>query len=181
VNRWTIAGLLCFLCALGTAPADAKYEGQIVDAETKEPIVGVVVFMQWSQGHPLSEVSVFADAFETLTDEQGRFSLPRYWSWNPWKMAWTHSDNIIIFKSGYVPIVEWWGRLTARKGDKPESKDVLDNARGKPVIILRKASDDWRQRDSDYGMVSPSAGVPAEKMRLLQQESDKEGQFLSRP
>ena len=168
------AVVLGLLCGFGTGTAHAWYEGQIVDAETKEPIAGVVVFMNWQQAI-FSHGHKFRDAFETLTDQEGRFSLPRYWSWNPWRLLTTESF-VTIFKSGYEPIKgsRWEWMLTHEWG-APKGSIVWKIEGGKPIILLRKVED---FRDRRKFSVGPGGNVPAEKSSLLRKELDKEHEIL---
>ena len=180
MKKWIIAVLLGSFCGFGATNAHAWYEGQILDADTKEPIAGVVVLMNWSQASVAG--SFYVDAFETVTDEQGRFSLPRWWSINPWKL-WTTDHLIIIFKSGYKPIVGGsgaWRALTGRHARVPRPPEVWKVERGQPIILLEKAGQDRGQRSRDFGWGRPG-GVPDEKMPLLQEEMNKEFEFLRVP
>lgn len=163
---------------MGSAtPVQAWYEGRIVDADTKEPIAGVVVFMEWLKSQFPGEGRYYVDAFETLTDEQGRFSLPRHWTWNLWTMAML-SHEIIIFKSGYEPFEagRWW-ELTAKEKGKPKDPDVWKIERGLPVIMLKKVvletGEDYRKQRERMGFVGPGGG-PAEKSVLLRREIERE-------
>ncbi len=60
-------------------PSDT-YRGQVIDAETKEPLVGAVVLAIWYReapglgGHGPAED--YHDALEVLTDAQGEFTVP---------------------------------------------------------------------------------------------------------
>lgn len=73
---WLVGACLGSVLWLGSAPpAQAWYEGRIVDADTKEPVVGAVVFMEWVQSH-FDQGRTYVDAFETVTDDEGRFCSP---------------------------------------------------------------------------------------------------------
>jgi len=155
--------------------AHAAYEGQIVDAETKEPIAGVVVFMSWSQAH-IDQGHTFEDAFEIRTDQEGRFSLPRYWSWNLWKTA-TTENLVTIFKSGYEPIVgSSWQAMLKNEWGAPKGSIVWKMEKGRPVILLKKAGPDLKERRSNLGGVGGSE--PPEKKPLLREEIAKENAIL---
>jgi len=54
------------------------YRGKVIDAESKEPLVGAVVLAIWYReapglGHPAEG---YYDALEVLTDAQGEFTVP---------------------------------------------------------------------------------------------------------
>jgi hypothetical protein len=177
MNKWIAAIVIGVLCGFGAVKAHAWYEGQIVDAETKQPISGAVVFMEWSKPH-FPEGHSYVDAFETLTDEGGRFSLPRYWSWNLWTLAWSR-HLITIFKSGYEPIESGgygWGAFTRQQGGDPTSPDVWKIEHGKPIILLKRASSDLKERRLKWEQVYP--GGPDEKKVRILNELKKEREIV---
>ncbi|MFQ5598533.1 MAG: carboxypeptidase-like regulatory domain-containing protein [Nitrospiria bacterium] len=168
-------GMIVLIFFAGAMEASAAYEGRVVDAETKEPVAGVVVLMEWStlEFNLMPHNHVFAEAHETLTDEEGRFSLPRYWSFNPWKLLFT--DNILtIFKSGYAPITggAWWTLLEYEWG-ADKGKFIWKIEDGKPVLLLKKASDrEQRLRNMRRVRRSPT------KEDLMTKEINKEREFF---
>ena len=56
---------------------DGPYEGRIIDADTGEPIEGVIVLGEWNkeQISPGGAVSAYYDVRETATDNKGEFSI----------------------------------------------------------------------------------------------------------
>ncbi len=83
-----LAGILLGLAVLVGAPdlasaAKGPWRGQVLDAETKQPLEGVVVLAYWYRyrfhlsqlvvGHQAPE---FFDAVEAVTDAQGRWEIP---------------------------------------------------------------------------------------------------------
>lgn len=179
MTRWIIAWTVVSTCLLGTGSAQAWYEGQIVDADTKEPIAGAVVFIEWLKSQFPGEGHYYVDAFETLTDEEGRFSLPRYWTWNLWKMAMSN-HLITIFKSGYEPITGGyglWREFTRQKGGVPLDTNVWKIERGRPVIMLKRVEDLLKRREL-LRRVGPTAGVPPEKYILLRKEMEEEREIV---
>jgi hypothetical protein len=79
------------------------YIGKVVDAETKDPIEGAVVFMQCSTrtGNPGGYTSHYAGFKEVLTDGQGEFSLElRLTALKPGHI-WDYEPSITVFKPGY--------------------------------------------------------------------------------
>jgi hypothetical protein len=93
--------------ALQVSPAVAEAEGpwkaQIVDAETKRPLEGVVVLAWWTRsvrsfGGPSEE---YQDSQEVLTDKEGRFTIAprRFWSLNPF--VFFRGPFVAMFKPGY--------------------------------------------------------------------------------
>ena len=80
-------------------------EAWVVDAETNQPLEGVIVVAHWQLkgglegGNPVGEMMVM----ETLTDAKGRFYFP---AWGPKLRSLdgrlkTQSPGILLFKSGY--------------------------------------------------------------------------------
>lgn len=77
--------------------------------------------------------------------------LPRYWTWNLWKLGMTN-HLITIFKSGYEPIsVATWRGFKAREKGNPKDPNVWKVERGKPIILLKGASSDLRERRLKMG------------------------------
>lgn len=102
------------LCGLLTLPLSAcaglqysaePIEAWVVDAETKQPIEGVIVVAHWElvgpmENYPVGQIEVL----ESVTDKNGRFHFP---AWGP-KLHLapfsylTDSDpELLFFKSGY--------------------------------------------------------------------------------
>jgi hypothetical protein len=96
-------------CATSPVPMfyrGAEIKGQVVDADTKEPIEGVVVVAKWELycANPVdgSHCKVL-HVYEAVTDKEGRYSMP---SWGPKmrprKTYLTHFDPYTLyFKKGY--------------------------------------------------------------------------------
>ena len=82
------------------------YNGKIVDDETKEPIEGVVIFIEWVKLHAFAG-STFIDGQETLTDKNGEFYISGIWVLNPWKRL-TSEAIMVIYKSGYQGATARW-------------------------------------------------------------------------
>jgi hypothetical protein len=108
--RTLVAGCMCalFLLSMEAQPAsaDGPWKAQVVDAETKQPLEGVVVVAAWTKyvwgpldfGGPSYE---YYDSEEVLTDKDGRFIIPArsVFSFNPF--AFFRGPYILIFKPGY--------------------------------------------------------------------------------
>ncbi|MFQ5598531.1 MAG: carboxypeptidase-like regulatory domain-containing protein [Nitrospiria bacterium] len=172
-----VAGMVGLIFFAGAMNVWAAYEGRVVDAETKEPVAGVVVFMEWStlEFNLMPHNRVYAEAHETLTDEEGRFSLQKYWSFNPWKLLFT-GNQLTIFKSGYEPL--WggsWETLVRDEWFEEKGTFIWKVEDGKPVLLLRRALD-IEKRHMDIGRVGPN--VPDDKMKLLRVEMDKEYEII---
>ncbi len=107
----TMKSTFCLLAALvfllffsGCAVTNkfGPYLGKVVDAETKEPIEGAVVFMGCSTvtGNPGGATTHYADFAEVLTDENGEFYIElRATTFRPGHL-WG-SSYVSVFKPGY--------------------------------------------------------------------------------
>jgi hypothetical protein len=187
MRRWGIGIALTLVCGwlLFPVSAQAAYKGWIVDAETHEPVEGVVVFIEFVQSHFLSG-RTYVDAAEVLTDERGYFSVPdKSWSVNLWKML--HTDTIMtIFKSGYAPIVGNWNGLVENDGGMPKGTFIWKIDQGKPSILLKRyksVEEMIQNRRPGPGRivgpdVSQGSDVESEKWKLLREETNKERNIL---
>jgi hypothetical protein len=101
--------LLCILLIQGCATSYSGNEtyGQVVDAETGQPLEGVNVVAHWVVFKYKLERYAVGDLMlmETVTDKNGQFRFP---SWGPKAvpsagMLESQSPEVIFFKSGY----EW--------------------------------------------------------------------------
>ena len=114
-----LSSFLVLLAACGhLVYADGPYQGRVIDRETKQPIEGAAVLAVWwkrapGPGHPIIS---FYDAQETLTDQDGNFTIPgtRGGSLNP--LATIQEPLFTIFQPGY----EAYG---ARKLARPGSEE----------------------------------------------------------
>lgn len=88
-----IAGLLMLLVLAGTGCA-GTLKGQVVDAQTGNPIAGAVVLGVWMKyvGLPGLEHSQLVGVKETETDAEGRFVLETL----------RGEESITVYKFGYV-------------------------------------------------------------------------------
>jgi hypothetical protein len=172
-----------------TATVEAGYrgpfEGRVIDAETRQPIQGAVVFMEWSLGTPTAagRVDEFYDAAEVLTDKNGYFSIEKKSSWNPWT-NWMLEARGLIYKAGYGAATNlgtpWLrARAVSQKGRTEEERRKLgpdfyfdiefDN--DLPVFLLRKLTTaEERIRNTP----STRAGVPHEMKTSLMKEINDE-------
>jgi hypothetical protein len=146
------------------------FQGKVVDAATKEPIEGAVVFVDWFQIHFFAG-STFYDAQETVTDKNGEFVIPGIWVLNPWRY-FSVDAGMIVYKSGYRAIQTGafrnWGQINQ------ELDYVLKVEEGEPTLMLRRLTLEERKR-ADYPGTSR---IPGEKKKLLMEEINRERRFL---
>lgn len=102
--------VLSVLVALPACAGPLKYsaepiEARVIDAETKQPVEGVIVTANWQLFHstvggrvPGNQLRVM----EAVTDKDGRFHFP---AWGPKLSLWGYLDNrdpqLLLFKPGY--------------------------------------------------------------------------------
>lgn len=147
------------------------YRGKIVDAETKEPIEGAVIFIEWVKLHAFGG-STFIDGQETLTDKNGEFYISGIWVFNPWKRL-TSEAEMTIYKSGYQGIVT--GAWKNWNIFRPKLEYVLKVEDGKPVFLVKRLTIEERKQAPLLG--DPAPITPDEKKRLLLQEMEKDYEF----
>jgi hypothetical protein len=150
----------------------------MVDADTGEPVEGVVVLLHWSYASlPYAHEEKYLDAKETITDKNGFFKTKRRKiNLNP--LSNTFSPNIIIFKSGYKAIKTVWTLDVFREEHKRWNspyKKIIDFEGDLVVFKLKKLSTREERRKN-----SPDVpyGVPYEKRFLLTKEINKERSYL---
>lgn len=164
------------------------FQGKILDADTREPVEGVVVLIEWQQYRlsSLFENTIFYDAQETLADKNGEFYMSGIWVINPWTRLMLET-NVMIYKSGYeaIRLGSWKGLLEAKSWRQPtkmRGNYILKVEDGKPVIVLKKLTDIEERRrkiPTDEPFVSDEQyHLVKKKWKLLRQEINKERRFL---
>jgi hypothetical protein len=165
----TTVSLFIVLVTFGCTYAihvDETYKGKIIDAETKEPIEGVVVLGVWytSQFSPAGATHNFYDARETITDKNGEFSIP---GMGLRILSNLEPMNVLIFKSGYEHIgLGPWESLKKAKFLKEKIKWEGDKA----IIPLKK----WTLKERLNRFGSYYVNIPEEKQKSLLREIEKE-------
>lgn len=83
---------------------DGPYTGVVLDDETGEPIVGAAVVAEWDlnlYGGVGGVLNVFFDARETITDEQGKFTIDSKIGFYWWPLTSIKPVQLTIYKPGY--------------------------------------------------------------------------------
>lgn len=108
-RRWRILvlGLLgLVVLILGTRPVGAAgpWRGQVIDAESAQPLEGVIVVAVWDKLSPgvIHPGRDFHDALEVVTDSEGRFIIPArsLTTLNPFVNF--EPRSLVFFKSAYT-------------------------------------------------------------------------------
>ncbi|MBW1911369.1 MAG: hypothetical protein JRJ11_17810 [Deltaproteobacteria bacterium] len=133
------------------------YDGKIVDADTGEPIEGVVALCIWKKESvlwPTDTVDKFCDARENVTNKDGDFVI--------------EGTNIIIFKAGYEYLA------TSYEGLKEDIglRDRIKWKGSKAIIPLKKLTMEERKKQgTPYG---PPSEAPFNKVKLFLKEINKD-------
>jgi hypothetical protein len=186
--RW-LQILVVVLGSIYILPAFCSYQGYIVNADTKEPVEGVVVYIEFLQGN-LLEGEHTVGAAETRTNKDGYFSLPfRGWSFNPFGML-LPSNLVSVFKTGYEPVylLEWKylkdpSHQTASISRQQSVPLIWKIEWGKPYILLKKYKDledlikNRRRGTTTSDSFSPG-DVANKKWKLMREEEKKEEYLL---
>ena len=151
---------------------DGPYEGRVIDADTGEPIEGVVVLGVWNKEYPTAGGAVhkFHDARETKTDENGEFSIQ---GMGVEILSNVIPMDVLIFKAGYEHI--GMGPWASFKKSSHFRK-IIKWEGNRAIIPLKK----WTIEERKNRFGSYYVNIPNEKKRLLLQEVDKEKNEISK-
>ncbi len=143
---------------------ERDFKGRVVDAETGEPLGGVVVLGIWETETPTAGGAVlhFHDARETQTDEKGEFSMTGVGLVLRWNLL---PMQVLLFKAGYEEMgpMEW----DAFKEGPYSARIKWDGERA--IIPLRRLTMEERKK-----RMFTRPDIPHEKMKLLTKEVNKE-------
>lgn len=163
----TLSSLLLFVGTVPPATADGPWRAQIVDAETKQPLEGVVVLAVWTKhvrslGGPSSE---YHDSQEVLTDKDGRFTIPArsFWSLNP--LIFFRGPRFLMFKPGSGRAI-WAGGKQREIWPEEKPGDIIIELPRLKTLEERK---EYLQ-DVRIGFLT----VPIQKTPLLQEAITEE-------
>jgi hypothetical protein len=130
------------LGALPSAEAAGPWQAQVVSAETKQPLEGVVVLAWWTRhvrsfGGPSEE---YRDSQEVLTDKDGRFTIESRWFFSLNPLVFYRGPFFAMFKSGHGDF-EWPGYAGSETWPR-EKRESLQNAAG----LMQLEASCWRCR-----------------------------------
>lgn len=149
---------------------DGPYEGKVIDAETKQPVEGVVVHGSWYKVQ-LGGAHEYYDSYEVLTDKRVKFKIPGK---GLLVLSEIEGMNLVIFKAGYKQwTLNLWSGL---KEGKWQNEEVVWNGNKGTFKLQRMTLEERKKRVIEFpGM------EPANKDRLLRLESNKENIEIGRP
>lgn len=158
---------------------DEDVQGKIFDAETHQPLAGVVVMAMWVTLHTRITIEPeerYYDYFETLTDANGEFTIPGKGR-NIFRNM--PPPKISIYKAGY-PIRDIRFSVT----DYPDGLEVKFKD-GKRIVSYQKLPSNKRKEYVEhyrkipfYGMATPDMLVPRDKYPLYSAELVKDYQAI---
>jgi hypothetical protein len=128
MRRAALIGLLVVLGLAARADAAGPWQAQVVDAETKQPLEGIVVLAWWTR-HVRSFGGYsedYRDSQEVLTDKDGRFRIESrgFFSLNP--LVFFRGPFVATFKPSYGDY-SWPGYKGSESWLK-EERDALSTA-----------------------------------------------------
>ena len=183
-----IVRLLIVVLAVFLGPqavgAAGPWKAQVVDAETGQPLEGVVVLMYWIKytGGPAGWAGgEFYDAEEVVTGPDGRFVVPSRWGFtlNPFKKVFR---QMVIFKPGYgqweLRDAKEWEKLSDWES-KARREEAWKQFEGDGVVMDLPPLKTREERLKFYGSFrgSPTL-VPPERTKQLDEAEDAERAYL---
>jgi hypothetical protein len=150
-----------------TVRYDGPYRGKVIDAETLEPLEGVVVLGVWYKEYPTPAGAVhkFYDAKETVTDKNGEFSILGLGLRIMTNVVPMH---VMIFKAGYESEGGGGSWDSLKTGYLASKKIKWEGS--KAIIPLRKLTMEERKKRG-----TPSTpSIPEDKMKQINKEINKE-------
>ena len=183
-----IVRLLIVVLAVFLGPqavgAAGPWKAQVVDAETGQPLEGVVVLMYWIKytGGPAGWAGgEFYDAEEVVTGQDGRFVVPSRWVFtlNPFRKVFR---EMVIFKPGYgqweLRDAKEWEKLSDWES-KARREEAWKQFEGDGVVMDLPPLKTREERLKFYGSFrgSPTL-VPPERTKQLDEAEDAERAYL---
>ena len=151
---------------------EVPYPGKVIDAETGDPIAGVVVLAAWYRHFPTPAGGMqrFYDAHEVVTDANGDYTMP---SMGLRFLSTLGPPQFLFFKVGYEYLGPYrWD--TFKEGLILSQKIKWEGE--KAIIPLRKLTLEGRKKR----LIGRVVGIPHHKQRLLIRELNKERIELGR-
>jgi len=167
------------------AGAAGPWKAQVVNAETGQPLEGVVVLMYWIKytGGPAGWAGGdFYDAEEAVSGQDGRFVVPSRWVFtlNPFRKVFR---EMVIFKPGYG---QWefrdakeWEKLLDWES-KARREEVWEQFEGEGVVMELPRLKTREERLDFLTRVTWSL-VPSDRTRRIREAKDAERAFLGLP
>jgi len=136
----------------------ATFKGKVIDADTREPIEGVVIVAVWHEATATisGESTRLKDVKETLTDKNGEWTLEGpTGKWGGSVSAiytfltgsyYTRPPEFIVFKPGYCSWPTGFGIDSCKGKLKPSGNDKLANGETVELVTLTNREDRLRSQ-----------------------------------
>jgi len=179
-------GLVVTLMVLTTfAPVEAAgpWQAQVVSAETKQPLEGVVVLAWWTQhvrsfGGPSED---YRDSQEVLTDKDGRFTIESRWFFSLNPLVFFRGPFVAMFKPGYGDY-EWPGYQGSETWPKEKREALRTEAQllqlDGIVLEMPMLPDATKREEYLKHLSGRISGVPLDKRPLMQEAIGAERKTL---
>src|SRR6266436_6648069 len=178
-----LLSLLSLIPSRSRAEAAGPWRAQVVSAETKQPLEGVVVLAWWTRhvqsfGGPSEE---YRDSHEVLTDKDGRFTIPSRWFFSLNPLVFFRGPFFILFKPGSGRF-GWPGYQGSEQGPN-EKRDALRTAAQllqlSGIVLEMPRLESVEQRRAYLGSLEGAyLVVPLERRPLLQRVIEEERRAL---
>src|SRR5262249_54634050 len=181
-----VAPIALVLLLLGAQPAveaAGPWQAQVVSADTKQPLEGVVVLAWWTR-HVRSfggTSEEYRASQEVLTDKDGRFTIELRWFFSLNPLVFFRGPFVAMFKSGYGDY-EWPGYQGSETWPKEKREALRTEAQllqldGIVLEMPRLSTADQRKEYLKRLGVA-IVTVPVEKRPLLQKALEDERRAL---
>jgi len=183
MRRAALIGLLVVLGLAARADAAGPWQAQVVDAETKQPLEGIVVLAWWTR-HVRSFGGYsedYRDSQEVLTGKDGRFTIEPRWFFSLNPLVFFRGPFVAMFKPGYGDY-EWPGYRGSETWPKEKREALRTEAQllllegivlEMPLLVSVGQREEYLKHLS--GRIS---GVPLDKRPLMQEAVREERKTL---
>ena len=146
---------------------DKTNSGAVIDAETNKPIEGAIVVGMWRLSQfPGEGFGGYAKVTLVTTDKDGRFAIPWWVRFKPWKFYMYLTDlapEIYIYKPGYKfhssHKKSRLGYSSAYEMSAEERRKLYDKHAINPARLVRIYSD--QDRLDNYEMIEMKTEFPS--------------------
>jgi hypothetical protein len=176
----------CFISAAAASTAefyysDGPWTGKIIDADTKEPLEGVVVLAYWEKEYrtPAGRNSYFYDTEEVVTGKDGAFFVPKFRALNVLPLIREiEGPYFKIFKPGYAVFPpfgkEAFEKYFPNSPLRVDTDKIAEMFKKGVVIEMPRLKTIKERRET----LSLPTSIPDDKMPKLIEQMNKEATTL---
>jgi hypothetical protein len=163
--------------------AAGPWQAQVVSADSKQPLEGVVVLAWWTRnvrsfGGPSED---YCDSQEVLTDKDGRFTIESRWFFSLNPLVFFRGPFVAMFKSGYGDY-EWPGYAGSETWPNEKRKALQTEAQLLQldgIVLEMPVLPNTEQRAKYLEHLSARiSGVPHDRRPLMQEAIVEERKAL---